>query len=125
VDELSSFFKRVALVRLPGKAGYKEGNSRHDRDWQLARRQHIALVRNRLLSAALSLVAGAGVDLKWVLWLDSDIRHVPRDLIRLLLSANQSVVVPNCLWRQQNGQVRSSSMHSAHCSNSTLTTSPL
>jgi len=104
IDDLSPFFKRLELVRLPGVASHKTGNARHDANWQMARRSHIALSRNRLLSAALSLVADHNVN--WVLWLDSDIRHIPRDLIRHLLSANQSIVVPNCLWKQGNGQVR-------------------
>ena len=104
IGDLGPFFKRLELVRLPGGAFHKTGNARHDPNWQMARRSHIALSRNRLLSAALSLVAGQNVN--WVLWLDADIRHIPRDLIRHLLSANQSIVVPNCLWKQGNGQVR-------------------
>jgi len=79
------------------------GNDRHIVAFQLARRRHLALARNRLLSAGLALVADQNVN--WVLWLDSDLRHIPRDLIRHLLSANQSIVVPNCLWKMDNGQV--------------------
>jgi len=104
VSELSAFFKRLALVRLAVKASQKTGNARHDVHWQLERRRHLALSRNRLLWAALSHAAHQNV--KWVLWLDVDVRHVPRDLIRYLLSANRSIVVPNCLWKQDNGQVR-------------------
>jgi len=107
VNDMSSFFKRLALVRLPGGASHKTDSARHDLTWQLERRRHLALSRNRLLSAALGLVAGENVN--WVMWLDVDLRHIPRDLIRHLLSANQSIVVPNCLWRQVNGQV------SRHC----------
>jgi len=98
---LNAFFKRLSLVRLAGRTSQKTGNDRHDLNWQLERRRHLALSRNRLLWAALSQVESA----KWVLWLDVDLRHVPRDLVRYLLSANQSIVVPNCLWKQQNGQV--------------------
>ena len=104
VNELSPFFKRLTLVRLPGRTSHRAGNARHDVSWQLDRRRGIALARNRLLTAALSLVADHNVN--WVLWLDVDVRHIPRDLIRHLLSANQSIVVPNCLWKQDNGQVR-------------------
>jgi len=103
INDMSSFFKRLALVRLPGGSSHKTANVRHDPKWQLERRRHLALSRNRLLSAALGLVAGENVN--WVMWLDVDLRHIPRDLIRHLLSANQSIVVPNCLWRQDNGQV--------------------
>jgi len=102
IDDLGPFFKRLQLLRLPGGESHKTGNSRHDPAWQQARRRHLALSRNRLLSAALSTVSN---NVNWVLWMDSDIRHIPRDLIRLLLSANQSIVVSNCLWRQANGQV--------------------
>jgi len=104
VGELGAFFKRLALVRLGGsKAPQKTGGDRHNVHWQLDRRRHLALSRNRLLWAALSHVDHRNV--KWVLWLDVDLRHVPRDLIRYLLAANQSIVVPNCLWKQDNGQV--------------------
>ena len=104
VDELRPFFKRLELVRLPSEAAsHKFGNARHDPSWQLDRRAHLARARNRLLSAALGVVARQSI--KWVLWMDADVRHIPRDLIRHLLSANQSVVVPNCLYREQNGQV--------------------
>jgi len=103
INDLGSFFKRLQLVRLPGRTPHKTDNDRHDAAWQLNRRRNIALARNRLLSAALGLIADQNVN--WVVWLDVDIRHIPRDLIRYLLSANQSVVVPNCLWRMDNGQV--------------------
>lgn len=103
INDLSAFFKRLALVRLPDRTSQKVGNDRHDVHWQLERRRHLALSRNRLLWAALSHDA-AHHNVKWVLWLDVDLRHVPRDLIRYLLSANQSLVVPNCLWKQDNGQ---------------------
>jgi len=102
INELGPFFKRLSLVRLPGRSSHSI-DTRHDKAWQMERRRHLALSRNRLLSAALSQVADDRV--KWVVWLDADIRHIPRDLIRHLLSANQSVIVPNCLWRQDNGQV--------------------
>ena len=103
VSDFAPFFKRLELVRLPGRESHRTGNDRHHPAWQLTRRRHIALARNRLLSAALSL---AGQNINWILWMDVDVRHIPRDLIRHLLSANKSIVVPNCLWRQDNGQVR-------------------
>ena len=103
-NELSAFFKRVTVVRLAGKSSaQKTGNDRHDPKWQLERRRHLARSRNRLLWTALGQLEHDNI--KWVLWLDVDVRHVPRDLIRYLLSANQSIVVPNCLWRMDNGQV--------------------
>jgi len=104
VSDFAPFFKRLELVRLPGGESHRTGNSRHDPFWQVMRRRHMALARNRLLSAGLSV---AGQNVNWVLWLDVDLRHIPRDLVRHLLAANKSVVVPNCLWRQDNGQVRS------------------
>jgi hypothetical protein len=77
-------------------------NRRHEPSWQFVRRRHLATVRNRLLIHGLGL---AGPRVRWVLWIDSDVRHVPRDLIRHLVAANQSIVVPNCLWKQDDGQV--------------------
>jgi len=104
VSDFAPFFKRLELVRLPGKrSAHRIGNDRHHPAWQIMRRRHLALARNRLLSAALTHV---GQSVNWLVWLDADLRHIPRDLIRHLLSANKSIVAPNCLWRQNDGQVR-------------------
>jgi len=86
---------------------YRAGQSkRHEQSWQFTRRRHLAIARNRLLMHALGSV---GPRVRWVLWIDSDVRHIPRDLVRHLVAVNQSVVVPNCLWKQDNGQVISQS----------------
>jgi len=105
VVDFAPFFRRLELVRLPGRSAHRTGKDRHHPAFQLHRRQHIALARNRLLSAALGLLGAQAATVNWVLWMDVDVRHIPRDLIRHLLAANRTIVVPNCLWRMNNGQV--------------------
>ena len=36
-------------------------------------------------------------DQDWVLWIDSDVKYIPPDLIEHLLSAESDVVAPSCL----------------------------
>lgn len=56
----------------------------------MASPQVLAKSRNWLLSKALR-------DEDWVLWVDADLKGYPADVIDSLLSANKSVVVPNCV----------------------------
>ena len=66
---------------------------KHEEYVQLARRKHLAKSRNLLLKQGLK-------DEDWVLWIDSDISGLPSGIIQQLLSANQGIVVPNCLYRE-------------------------
>lgn len=56
--------------------------------YQRERRAHLARVRNHLLARALR-------DEDWVLWIDADVVHLPRDLIPAMLGARARVVQPN------------------------------
>ncbi|XP_062603699.1 uncharacterized protein LOC134265496 [Saccostrea cucullata] len=66
---------------------------------QLQRRSHLAKARNLLLDAALK-------DEDYVLWLDSDIKTVPLDLIQQMLHANKDLVSASCLFKDRSGRLR-------------------
>ncbi|CAH1801918.1 unnamed protein product [Owenia fusiformis] len=68
-------------------------NDRHDLFIQGPRRNHLAKARNRLLSSALS-------DEDYVLWIDSDVREIPPNVMQYLIAAQKDVVVPSCLYRK-------------------------
>ncbi len=70
----------------------------HDIDFQVTRRKHLAKARNRLLFAGLR-------DEKWVLWLDVDLRYIPPDLVQQLIAVQKHIVVPSCVYVQENGNV--------------------
>lgn len=69
----------------------------HDQKNQLKRRRHLAHARNHLVMDGLE-------DETWVLWMDSDIKSVPTDLIQQLLSAEKDIVVPSCLFIDDKGE---------------------
>ncbi len=69
---------------------------------QLSRLRALANVRNRLLINALGKISQ---EVRWALWFDADIRHMPRDLIKHLLGAKQRVVAPTCLVTHDDGKV--------------------
>lgn len=93
------YFKRVDVLRLKGSSSQTSGHARHDRSWQLTRRRHLAMARNQLLFGALG-----GSSEKWVLWMDSDVRHIPRDLVERFIWPQKGIVAANCLYRQDSGQ---------------------
>ena len=93
VELLQPYFRRLELIKLKGRLAVTSGNARHDLTWQFTRRRHMAMSRNQLLFRSLR-------NEKWVLWLDSDVKHIPRDLIQHLMSARKSIVAANCLYRK-------------------------
>ena len=97
--EMRPYFKRVDVLRLKGSSSRTSGHERHDRSWQLTRRRHLAMARNQLMFAAL----GGGSE-KWVLWMDSDVRHIPSDLVERFIWPQKGIVAANCLYRQDSGQ---------------------
>ncbi|XP_045172178.2 uncharacterized protein LOC123534147 [Mercenaria mercenaria] len=66
----------------------------HHRASQYERRAHIAKSRNMLLKIGL-----ARGEFDYVLWIDSDVKQLPADLIQQLLFAKSDVVVPSCLFQ--------------------------
>lgn len=97
--EVRPYFKRVEVLRLKGSSSRTSGHERHDRSWQLTRRRHLAMARNQLMVAAL----GGGSGDKWVLWMDSDVRHIPRDLVERMIWPGKGIVAANCLYRMDGG----------------------
>ncbi|XP_067668674.1 uncharacterized protein [Haliotis asinina] len=71
----------------------------HNPHAQRKRRGHIAQARNLLLRSGLK-------DEVWVLWIDSDITELPRDIIQQLISSDKDIVVPACLFRSDMGHLR-------------------
>lgn len=67
---------------------------------QFQRRSHLARARNLLLMSALM------GDEDYVLWMDSDLRSVPPDLIQQMIYVNKDVVTASCLFRENNGRLR-------------------
>lgn len=68
-------------------------NDVHIRSIQYERRAHIAKARNLLLKVALKKG-----QFDYILWIDSDISTLPKDLIQQLMFAESDVVVPSCLF---------------------------
>ena len=76
-------WRRVVVARH--NFGYSLPRAtRHDKGAQQRRREVLARSRNHLLSLALR-------DEDWVLWLDSDLRHSPADLLQRLVGAAAGV----------------------------------
>ncbi|XP_052224828.1 LOW QUALITY PROTEIN: uncharacterized protein LOC127840451 [Dreissena polymorpha] len=67
---------------------------KHSQKNQLKRRAHMARARNDILS--LGMKKG---HFDQVLWIDSDVKYFPSDLIHQLLYARADVVVPSCLYK--------------------------
>jgi len=67
----------------------------HSKSNQLKRRSHMAKARNMLLRKALGRANAS-----YVLWIDSDVKTLPSDLIQHLIYAKSDVVVPSCLFLQ-------------------------
>lgn len=97
-SEVRPYFKRVEVIKLKGSSSGTSGHVRHEMSFQLTRRRHLAMARNQLLFTALER------DEKWVLWMDSDVRHIPADLVERLLWPQKSIVVANCLYRRDDGR---------------------
>lgn len=95
--EVRPYFRRVQVLKLKGSSSRTSGQARHELSWQLTRRRHLAMARNQLLFAALR-------DQKWVVWTDSDVRHIPGDLLERLLWPGKTIVAPNCLYRMDGGR---------------------
>ncbi|GAB1603819.1 mannan polymerase complex subunit mnn9-like [Argonauta hians] len=92
VEELSTIFKSVKLFHF-NLTGQITGRWTvvHDHAMQLTRRSHLAKSRNLLLKNSLG-------NQTWVLWIDSDVSHLPADLVQQLIFADKDVVVPSCLF---------------------------
>lgn len=71
---------------------------RHKYDLQPRRRSIMAKSRNWLLSAALT------PDISWVAWVDVDVVDYPTTIFQDLMSADQDVVVPNCLLNRDDNE---------------------
>lgn len=92
---LSSNFSRIDIYRLSLKNDdFDIGDiDRHLEHVQLQRRSHIAQVRNALLFAALQAE-------RWILWIDSDVREIPPDVLDKLLASGKDIIVPSCMYRK-------------------------
>lgn len=96
-DELKSNygFKDAAAYHFNNSGGvHGTWGDVHHRSSQYERRAHIAKARNMLLR--LGLTRGR---FDYVLWIDSDIKQLPTDLIQQLLFAGSDIVVPSCLFQ--------------------------
>jgi hypothetical protein len=97
LPELRQEFRRVELFQRD--FNYHIAHAlRHKESSQFERRCVLARSRNYLLSRALQ-------DEEWVLWIDSDLRSFPSDVIQQLLAADKNIIVPNCVlyWTPRNG----------------------
>lgn len=93
LTSLQPYFRNVKLFTLKGNKTPWPHEYRHDESYQRLRRDHMARSRNQLLSAGLR-------DETWVLWLDSDVKYVPPDIIEQLMSAGQDIIVPACMYKK-------------------------
>lgn len=93
---MSPYFREIQVFHFDEQMKHVPVYSRHDPNFQLERRTHLAHARNQLLMRGLR-------DEDWVLWVDSDVAYVPPDLIQHLLSAKGDVVVPSCMYKNEFG----------------------
>jgi len=95
-DAVRKYFERVEVLQLKSFGRSPSGQARHASFQQLSRRRNLAKSRNQLLFRGVH-------EEEWALWIDSDVKHVPRNIIRRLLGADRDIVAPNCLYRQDSG----------------------
>jgi peptide chain release factor subunit 1 len=81
---------KAALFRRDFGFNMPAGVPRWAPAFQLLRRSVLARARNHLLFRALE-------DEDWVLWVDVDIIHYPRDVLHQLLATHFDIVVPHCV----------------------------
>lgn len=87
-------FNDAAVYHFNNSGGiHGTWNDVHQRTSQFERRAHIAKARNKLTKIGLQ-----NGNFEYVLWIDSDIKELPEDLIQQLLFPNADVVVPSCLF---------------------------
>ena len=104
-QKLKHNFRRLEVHHFDDAMKGKPLHSRHDLEWQLKRRSHMAAARNRLLSIALK-------DEDWVLWIDADIKYAPPDLVQHLLSAAADVTAVSCMFHHAVDGLRIYDMNS-------------
>lgn len=108
---LGSEYRRLTLVQKDFSNGNKglEGHERHGFEVQGRRRSVQAKVRNHLVSTAL-------YDEDIVLWIDSDLRQYPADIIERMLNTGERMVSADCInsggycydrnnWRETPGSL--------------------
>ncbi|XP_052802915.1 uncharacterized protein LOC128233076 [Mya arenaria] len=89
-------FRDAAVFRFNVSGGvHGSWDDIHAKGNQLLRRSHLAKARNMLLKESLSKTHP-----DYVLWIDSDVKTLPDNLIQHLLYAKSDVVVPSCLFIQ-------------------------
>lgn len=91
INTIRNAFRRTDVLKLPDSLSIRPSRTRHDMGFQIYRRKQLALSRNRLLFSGLK-------DEVWVLWIDSDVKYLPPDIIEQLLSAKKEVVAPACMY---------------------------
>lgn len=89
---LGGEYRRLTLVQKDFSNGNKglEGHERHGFEVQGRRRSVQAKVRNHLVSTAL-------YDEDIVLWIDSDLRQYPADIIERMLDTGERMVSADCI----------------------------
>lgn len=82
-------FREIRVLAFEGGPEISRGR-RWDNRLQLARRAHLAGVRNHLINH--------GIDASddWALWIDVDVCDYPADILRRLLMEHRKVVTPDC-----------------------------
>ena len=92
------FFRRVEVVDLHEKLSKASPIGKHEESFQVDRRKHLAISRNKLLHAGLR-------DEKWVLWMDVDVRYFPPDMIQQMISVQKHIVAPSCIYVKSNKKI--------------------
>ena len=85
-------FNGITFYELTQNRNPISHTERHIIKIQRPRRMHMAVSRNELLFKAIR------DEHDWVLWMDVDLVYIPNNLIQLVLSPNQPIVAPNCVY---------------------------
>lgn len=89
-------------------------SDKHQKTHQAARRANLARARNHLLSLGLG-------DAQLVLWLDSDLKYIPPQLLKIFVAADYDVVTSTCLYQRREGPLALYDRNSWRETNSSLT----
>lgn len=83
-------FREIRLLQHHTGTRFKR-KKRWKPEIQKTRRSAIARVRNHLIDRGLPL------DADWALWIDADVCDYPPNILKVLLSQEAKIVVPNCV----------------------------
>lgn len=99
-------FKSITILRQDFEPPLisQDEKERHKMSNQVKRRSSMSKARNSLWTTLL------GPSTAWVLWLDGDVVETPQSLIQDMASHNKPLLVPNCMQRYYDNDLKHESI---------------